>query len=315
MSSAYSASPLLVSGLFATGCLYSHLAFEDLAYISSDLNPSSGTPYAPLSVLQTSLWQHQELKSRIQTVSQAAGPLSPGSASSASSAEGTEELGIAISASGVASRIERASQKEHRRQRRRSRSFSRLSVASGSAPSTPASAAEKGKQRQSRLEPIPIPPSSTSPLGDVGGFVGGELAALSCRRYWPVPSDDTCRLGAWGGFVDADVLRSSAADAAFASNGLSFTTDGAAVASAAATASTGASGEDDFFGIGSSALSGAEIAASLQRASPEEPDTSFTDYEPYRFGVVFHDIERLKEKQRLYSETRAYAGEQRALVP
>lgn len=238
----------------------------------------------------------------------AAGPLSPGSASSASSTDGTEELGIAVSASGVASRIERASQKEHRRQRRRSRSFSRLSIASGSAPSTSAAAAGKGKQRQDRPEPITIP-SSTSTLGEISGLVGGELAALSSRRYWPVPSDDTSRLGAWGGFVNADISKSTGPDATLTGNGASAL-DGA-VMGAAMVGAIGlgtASAEADFFGIGSTALSGAEIAAGLQQSSMDEPDRSYTDYEPFRFGVVFHDIERLKEKQRLYSETRGYAG-------
>ena len=126
-----------------------------------------------------------------------------------------------------------------------------------------------------------------------------------------MPSDDTCRLGAWGGFVDADVSRSTGPDAALVNNLSSSMEAPAASAVAVATAVNGpaaASGEDDFFGIGSNALSGAEITAGVRQAPADEPDRSYTDYEPYRFGVVFYDIERLKEKQRLYSETRAYAG-------
>lgn len=54
-----------IAKVFANGIYYSHMNFEDLSTISSDIDPDTALPYAPLPVLQAAYWSAADLKTRI----------------------------------------------------------------------------------------------------------------------------------------------------------------------------------------------------------------------------------------------------------
>ncbi|BEI83846.1 hypothetical protein CcaverHIS002_0404500 [Cutaneotrichosporon cavernicola] len=54
-----------IAKVFAEGIYYSHMSFEDLSVISSDIDLATALPYAPLHILQAAHWQAADFKSRI----------------------------------------------------------------------------------------------------------------------------------------------------------------------------------------------------------------------------------------------------------
>ncbi|EED82908.1 predicted protein [Postia placenta Mad-698-R] len=86
--------------LFRTGIYYENMILDDVIAISRDASPSTGQHFVPLSVLQASHWAQDVLRHRI-TARPASGPLSP----PLSPSQRDKELGIALSASDVASLV------------------------------------------------------------------------------------------------------------------------------------------------------------------------------------------------------------------
>ncbi|GMK58666.1 hypothetical protein CspeluHIS016_0601080 [Cutaneotrichosporon spelunceum] len=54
-----------IAKVFAEGIYYSHMSFEDLSVISSDIDPATSLPFAPLHVLQAAHWQAADFKNRV----------------------------------------------------------------------------------------------------------------------------------------------------------------------------------------------------------------------------------------------------------
>lgn len=54
-----------LSKVFADGIYYTPMTFDDLSAISSDIDPHTTLPYAPLTVLQAAHWSTADLKNRI----------------------------------------------------------------------------------------------------------------------------------------------------------------------------------------------------------------------------------------------------------
>lgn len=152
--------------VFADGIYYSHMTFEDLSRISTDIDPDTALPYAPLAVLQAAHWTAADLKTRIthdRTQSPTSSPLpSP-------ALPPPDELGLGQTTGEISALAAR-------RRAPRSRmaspvsgsSISSMSFSSFSLASTPA---------------------TTAPLGD--------------DVFHPVPADATHRIGAGGlAFLD-----------------------------------------------------------------------------------------------------------------
>ena len=85
--------------------------------------------------------------------------------------------------------------------------------------------------------------------------------------------------------------------------------------------SSGAAGERDFFGVGKGWRSGREIlegdlgsgndgggGGGTAAGGGGGGEQMWTKYEPFRFSVEFWGVDKLKEKQREYSNTVFYAG-------
>ncbi|PWZ03116.1 hypothetical protein BCV70DRAFT_197349 [Testicularia cyperi] len=185
--------------LFSTGIYYSHMPFQELNRISCDVSPSTGRPYAPLSVLQAALWVSNELRNHILSSTQVGRSPSaftwdnevddftdsPAAAQdsnfSGQDAEGYGELGVSSGLSEFRQAFEASlaiSAGSHR-SGSRSRQGTPMS-AMGNLP-------DLGFERPTNLGGI-----SDSPLSF--GSAGGKAGLLS-KRYYLVPSDDTVRFG------------------------------------------------------------------------------------------------------------------------
>ncbi|KAL7416914.1 hypothetical protein BDY24DRAFT_378685 [Mrakia frigida] len=313
--------------LFAKGIYYSHMTFEELAIISHDINPSTSLPYAPLAILQTSNWSQQELKTRILS---SASPISSNLSSSPNSSTSSDlasaasaELGISSSTTGIVHDLGKVLEREARR-RRRSRSVSQSASSpygggspSGSRPFGSVSSISpyggtptNGGSPSAPLSPLGAGTSSPTNTSSFSALsllppISSSPSIADTKLYWPVPVDDTHRIGDYGGFLPLP------------SSGLATTGStplGAVGAGGAGVGggkkSSGAAGERDFFGVGKGWRSGREILEGDLGVGNEGAggEAMWTKYEPFRFSVEFWGVDKLKEKQREYSNTVFYAG-------
>lgn len=112
--------------------------------------------------------------------------------------------------------------------------------------------------------------------------------APSPRMYWPIPCPSSIRIGECAGIENVSM------DEIF----------GLASASsnrhAPGRSSMSVSG---FFGLKNDRCTAAECASSSSSDA-----TRWVPYPPYRFGVEFWDVDSLREKSHLYSQTIWYAG-------
>ncbi|ORX35928.1 hypothetical protein BD324DRAFT_682080 [Kockovaella imperatae] len=58
-----------LEAVFADGIYYTHMNFDGLSHIAQDVDPSTGMPFAPLSVLQSAHWSAADLRARVRAVS------------------------------------------------------------------------------------------------------------------------------------------------------------------------------------------------------------------------------------------------------
>ncbi|TFK57675.1 hypothetical protein OE88DRAFT_1804172 [Heliocybe sulcata] len=142
-------------------------------------------------------------------------------------------------------------------------------------------------------------PPSTPGSGQRDKELGVTLTAAEIRHslsnaeaqgksYYPIPADSSVRIG------DTSALENASMDELFASP-TSEPVDPKKVSRLSTSEST-------FFGLLSS--SSQHRAASACSA----PDARWSTYPPFRFGVEFWDVDELKEKSRLHSQTIWYAG-------
>ncbi|RXK42475.1 hypothetical protein M231_00029 [Tremella mesenterica] len=81
--------------VFEQGIYYSHMTFDDLSTISSDIDPNTSLPYAPLAVLQAAHWAAADLRSRVQ------------SSDLTESDDSTHELGLTKTTSEITAMVSR----------------------------------------------------------------------------------------------------------------------------------------------------------------------------------------------------------------
>ncbi|ORY32283.1 hypothetical protein BCR39DRAFT_523756 [Naematelia encephala] len=58
-----------LGGVFAEGVYYTHMTFDDLSTIASDIDPTTSLPFVPLPILQAAHWSAADLRSRVITAS------------------------------------------------------------------------------------------------------------------------------------------------------------------------------------------------------------------------------------------------------
>ncbi|KAL1410578.1 hypothetical protein Q8F55_004591 [Vanrija albida] len=253
-----------LSKVFAEGIYYSHMTFDDLSSISSDVDPTTALPYAPLSVLQAAHWSAADLKNRVLNEKVPASAL-----------EG--ELGLTQSTTDLCAvyarrRAPRRAGSPYDSGMRGSISFSSLSL---------------GTNRNS----------------------GGPA-------FHPVPSDDTHRIGAGGLlFFDSKVAASAPLPGipGLPDHGPEWgdetTTKG--------KARPPPQNESTFFGVIRGSKTGPEIEDKFREdggllvplpGMDKSKEDKWSKMEPFRFSVEFWGVDKLAEKERLYSQTHFYAG-------
>ncbi|CBQ70522.1 conserved hypothetical protein [Sporisorium reilianum SRZ2] len=184
--------------LFTSGIYYSHMPFQALNKISTDVSPTTGRSYTPLNVLQAALWVSNELKthilSSVSSVRQSSNsaPLhDPETASDAAESDhplaqdrdGVGELGVSSSIVHFRDAFEStilAASSQRRFSRSRSGTPSYLTADDADATLSFGSTSGLGGL-------------AASPL--MFGGLGGGKAGLLSRKYYLVPSDDTVRFG------------------------------------------------------------------------------------------------------------------------
>ncbi|KAN0060663.1 hypothetical protein ACQY0O_007321 [Thecaphora frezii] len=186
--------------LFSSGIYYTHMSFQELNKISSDLSPSTGRPYTPLSVLQAALWAGSELKNHVLSCGRTSrAPSLPtldgdnegtfdGTWAATTSLEsssgvqvpslsdGNVDLGVSSSLNDFVQACDASGGNSSRKR--------------GSASLQQPGAGGFGLD--SSLSMQSLGGRGATPL--LTGSSGGSSALLS-KRYYLVPSDDTVRLG------------------------------------------------------------------------------------------------------------------------
>lgn len=265
--------------LFTTGIYYTHMSFDELSSMADDLSPSSSELYTSRDVLQRGLWSGMELRTRIESCA-------PDKA-----VEGLEE-------------------------------FSDLDLA--------LTLDSFGPDEEDDLLPPLSPPSRSRPPASPGSL---SRRARASKRFFPVPEDETVKLGDnLGSLLSTSQaireqlsqskvdLEEVVADPGFSgATGLAALRDLHALplpASKREMASAATS-----FGILDRSLRGHELealylrdAATVPRsqrdaaAIPRSLGEMWVPFEPMRIGVDFWGVDKLQERNRLYSPTWFYAG-------
>jgi hypothetical protein len=311
--------------LFSEGIYYSHMSFNRLSTISSDVCPYTGLTYAPTNVLQSALWSQAELKkvilskeslrddSNLETKAHDDDDedheqrVMRSNVRESKDSDRDRELGLISSEQDFA--------KAFSSSRRRGRT-SRAHTADGRRPTTLGG----------------VTPTSQSALQSVGNALEGLLS----KRYFAVPNDDTLRMGENLSTLVSSVQSSTSrkyADECLteeAPSGIAAIQD---TNTLAINNDSKRITPDGFFGLQNAVESGTTLAKrGVQQQAKESEDSSidnlselyesldvadrlrdvkareWTGFEPMRVGVEFFDVDRLPEKQRLYSRSFFYAG-------
>lgn len=148
--------------VFAKGIRYSHMTFDDLSIISSDIDAHTTLPYAPLQVLQAAHWAAADLRSRINAYD-----------SVEFSSDGPHELGLTVTTAAIAS----ASSKP-----RKNGGSARMPF--GRVPSSASHGDSSSSMSRSTTDPIdptiyhPVPTDDTHRVG-AGGLLFLSASPLS----------------------------------------------------------------------------------------------------------------------------------------
>lgn len=265
-----------IAKVFAEGIYYSHMSFEDLSAISSDIDPDTALPYAPLAVLQAAHWSAADLKTRITS----------GKAIN-NAREG--ELGLTKTTAEICSVYAR----------RRS-----------------------GRGRMSPQHSLPPGSLSFSSLS----LASSPFASSSTDMlYHPIPDDDTHRVGAAGLLF---LNRGSPSETLPGILGMpdlgpqwnpnaSWNTYTPNEPPKRGKTPPPTHGENTFFGLQRGARRGPEINTKYREEGggiiplpgmDNKKQERWSKTEPFRFSVEFWGVDKLAEKERLYSQTHFYAG-------
>jgi hypothetical protein len=146
----------------------------------------------------------------------------------------------------------------------------------------------------------------------------GPFCSPMDKYYWPVPTDGTLRIG--DAVLGPSNTFTPTAPLPDFGPMLGTESSGNPAQHERTTTTTLESGvqmrephsDDKFFGFGSTRKTGGEIhTVNTDQFSTEGKDETglWSRYEPFRFAVEFWGVDRLGEKERLYSTTRFHAGE------
>ncbi|KAG0699747.1 hypothetical protein DFH29DRAFT_935664 [Suillus ampliporus] len=217
--------------LFREGIYYANMLVDDIIAISQHISPTTGRPFAPLSVLQEAHWDHSLLRCQITAKPNTSTSPSSSSPSSSPPPSREKELGLSITTADILARL-------------------------------------------------PAPHSSLHPADDKD------------KPYYPVAHDSSVRIG------DSGNIEGNSMDQLFESPPplSSPNTEGKTPVRATTSEAT-------FFGLKSE-----RQTASGCIASDATGKARWSPYPPFRFAVEFWDIDALKEKNRLHSQTIWYAG-------
>ncbi|KAJ9113873.1 hypothetical protein QFC19_000066 [Naganishia cerealis] len=283
--------------IFRTGIYYSHMTFEELSSLSTDINPSTGTPYVPLPVLQAALWAASDYQGRITAYrpdGTLSSPLSTGAprlrgAPAPTSPAQVPKNGLAMSTREIRELANSATRELSASPRRRA---------------TLASHSSAFRSRSGRASP------AVGTINDTfSTALAGPFTTLLDRPFWPVPTDNTLRIGDAVsqslGFYPAQALPDLGPLAETAHQPLGREP---VSADAAKELHTGMGSGDPWFGFASSKRTGREIIEKNHMGKESDDDTLWSRYEPFRFSVEFWGIDLLGEKERAYSHTVFHAG-------
>ncbi|KAG2070691.1 hypothetical protein BDR04DRAFT_1076522 [Suillus decipiens] len=215
--------------MFRESIYYANLLMDDIIAISQHISPTTGRPFAPLSVLQEAHWNQSLLRYQITAKPSSTSSLSSPSVSPPPSRE--KELGLSITTAEI-------------------------------------------------LSQLPVSNSSPGPVDDKD------------KPYYPVGHDSSVRIGDSGSVEGASMDQLFESPPPLSSPSI----DSKAPVRATTT-------EADFFGLKSE-----RQTASGCIASDATGKARWSPYPPFRFAVEFWDIDALKEKSRLHSQTIWYAG-------
>lgn len=162
-----------------------------------------------------------------------------------------------------------------------------ITTRSSQGPSSPPSS--PGQQRDKELGITVTTADILSSLSFQPGQGGGGVMEKS---YFPIPADSSVRIG------DTSALEHASMDELFASPAME-----PADPKKVSRLSTS---EQTFFGLLSS--SSQQRPASACIVQDGSGKARWSTFPPFRFGVEFWDVEELKEKSRLHSQTVWYAG-------
>ncbi|KAJ9101805.1 hypothetical protein QFC21_003144 [Naganishia friedmannii] len=294
-----------LNAIFKTG------TFEELSSLSIDINPSTGTPYVPMAVLQAALWSASDYQGRI-TAYRPDGTVTITSPSASSSAT-TSNAGAGrrgnttvpttltdpkVLKNGLAMTTREIRELAMSAERDISVSPRRRALTSHG----PTPRAHSGRASPAHGHSW----TPRAPVVNEPSF--GPFTTLLDRPFWPVPTDNTLRIGEAVtqslGFYPAQALPDlgplgASLDAPLAASG---------PGEAGKELHTGMGSGDRWFGFGSSMRTGREIAAPTSVGKENEDEALWSRYEPFRFSVEFWGIDLLGEKERAYSHTVFHAG-------
>ncbi|UZJ54424.1 hypothetical protein CBS101457_003744 [Exobasidium rhododendri] len=300
--------------LFSEGIYYTHMTFEELSAISSQVCQSTNSTYVPMTVLQSALWAQSELKGMIMSQEK-------GKRESFKDVSTSEEEQEDVSSKG---HLKKASDLNIHQERE-------LGLISHEAEFADAyqSLQRKGRATRSNMSTSDYVTATKSSVSTVLGgmrplmLLGGAsktsaLENLLDKRFFAVPSDDTVRIGE----NLSGLINNGSAEAGSAVNrsakgseerggpsGIAAVVDQHTLQIAKESKRTSSG---DYFGIQNAVkcgrILGEEYGKTPVNPTSNERTNQWTGYEPMRLGVEFFNVDRLKEKERMYSPSFFYAG-------
>ncbi|KAK4683696.1 hypothetical protein P7C73_g6536, partial [Tremellales sp. Uapishka_1] len=262
-----------LEGVFADGIYYTHMTFADLSSISSDIDPNTSLPYAPLHVLQSAHWSAADLRSRILS----------------SSASDSAELGLTQSSSDISSLVKRR-RKPTSRSRVTSPTLSDLSTIS-SLPSFSSFTSTPGHSLAATTY-HPVPSDDTHRIGAGGLLFLSQPSNSSLLGIPGIPDLGPEPPSTTDGKKSASRSPPHGEKTFFGI--LSNKRKGAEIEE---TFRPEAGSGDWIQDMGSLGLSQTQVK-----------EERWSRLEPFRFSVEFWGVESLVEKERVYSSTHFYAG-------
>lgn len=320
--------------LFGEGIYYTHMSFNRLSSISSDLCPYTGQSYAPIGVLQSALWTQSELKNIIL---RKAGENEKQNMIDFRAREDEDEEDIRV-AKGNYSTARGAQETDSDRE---------LGLVSHEDDFAKAysSSSKRGRTSRTHLseEGKPMTLGGVTPLMQplmpFSSSINSAADGLLNKRFFAIPVDDTIRVGENLASLAASQNQSTSSRDSKHQAQLHRGSDGPTGVAAAVSPNVLSIANESksytssqFFGMCNAVQLGKDLgrkgmkdstsfsesinsptslhlqASHVETNASAENSHGWTGFEPMRVGVEFYDVDRLTEKQRSYSPSFFYAG-------